>query len=104
MLKISGEYVSDWEEGEVRTPAQIDLISGEIETPTVYAEGHHHFIRQFAVIEDAMYRIDDDAWDDKGVLRLHEEDLAVLRAHVSAMLSTMLSATPHAFTPAGRKP
>lgn len=94
MLKISGEYVSDWEEGEVRTPAQIDLLSGEIETPTVYAPGHHHFIQQFAVVEDAMYRIDEDAWNDAGTLRVCDDDLAALRSYVSAKLNAFATPTP----------
>lgn len=84
MVKIVAEFVSDWVEGEVRTPATINLISGEIETKHVVAEGYHHFMGQHAAVSGVTYQVDEDAWNDKGVLKLAVHELERLRTRVSA--------------------
>ena len=96
MLKLIGEYVSDWEEGVVCSAAEIDLLSGIMQASTAVGAGHHTFSGHYAVFENTKYRLDDDAWNDEGILRIRDDDLAVLRSYVSAKLSL--------FAPASRAP
>lgn len=78
--QLNAVFVSEWEEGEVRTPARIDLDTGRVSTTPVEDNSVETFIRQYAVHDDIMLRLDDAAWQREGELRLLPEDLAVLKS------------------------
>ena len=47
-----GTFISIWDEGSVRTPAQLDEATGEVTTNSVDVEGMEHLIEEMFKDED----------------------------------------------------
>jgi hypothetical protein len=46
MIK-KGEFVSVWDNGSIRTPAELDTETGEVTTESVDADGMEHLIEEW---------------------------------------------------------